>query len=126
VLWGSELAAGGACHIVHAYDLAYVERMQLRGVSDAVVDARIRRAHEDAMTTVHEARRAAANTAGVQVHAVRGEPVTVLLAEIARHAPEVVVLGKRHSQAPSVQAGAIGGVALRIAYQSPVDVLLLS
>ena len=126
VLWGSGLVQGGDCHVVHAYDLPYVERMRLRGVTEAVIDGRMRQAHEEATTTVLEVLGAAEGAARVQGHAVRGEPVATVLAEIMRHAPQLVVIGKRGPRAPPAQHGVMGSVGFRIAYHTPVDVLIIS
>lgn len=45
--------------------------------------------------------------------------------ELERHAPDLLVIGKREPSAPNVQHGAMGGVGFRIAYHAPVDVLVL-
>jgi nucleotide-binding universal stress UspA family protein len=124
--WGSGLVPGGDCHVVHAYELPYVERMRLGGVTEAVIDGRMRQAHEEATTTAQEVLGAAQGAARVQRHAVRGEPVATVLAEIMRHAPQLVVIGKRGPRAPHVQHGVMGGVGFRIAYHAPVDVLIIS
>jgi nucleotide-binding universal stress UspA family protein len=126
VLWGSALVPEGDCHVVHAYDLPYVERMRLRGVSEAVIDGRMRLAHEEATTTAQGVLGAADGAVRVQSHAVRGEPVATVLAEITRHAPQLVVIGKRGPQAPPGQHGVMGGVGFRIAYHAPIDVLIIS
>jgi nucleotide-binding universal stress UspA family protein len=126
VLWGSGLVQGGDCHVVHAYDLPYVERLRLGGVTEAVIEGRMRQAHEEATTTVQAVLGAAEGAARVHRHAVRGEPVAAVLAEITRHAPQLVVIGKRGPRAPQVQQGVMGGVAFRIAYHAPVDVLIIS
>jgi nucleotide-binding universal stress UspA family protein len=126
VLWGSGLVQGGDCHVVHAYELPYVERMRLGGVTEAVIDGRMRHAHEEATTTAQEVLGAAQGAARVQRHAVRGEPVAAVLAEITRHAPQLAVIGKHDPLAPRVQHGMMGCVAFRIAYHAPVDVLIIS
>jgi hypothetical protein len=64
--------------------------------------------------------------ARLDTRAVRGEPVTAMLAEIERVSPQLVVLGKRGPEAPAAKQGAVGGVALRIAYHTAADVLMLS
>jgi nucleotide-binding universal stress UspA family protein len=126
VLWGTGLVPEGDCHVVHAYELPYVERMRLGGVTEAVIDGRMRQAHEVATTTAQEVLGAAQGAARVHRHAARGEPVTTVLAEITRHAPQLVVIGKRGPQAPQVPQGVMGGVGFRIAYHAPVDVLIIS
>jgi nucleotide-binding universal stress UspA family protein len=126
VLWGSGLVQGGDCHVVHAYDLPDVETIRLRGVTEAVIDGRMRQAHEEATMTVQEVLGAAEGAARLQRHTVRGEPVAAVLAQITRHAPQLVVIGKRGPWAPPAQLGVMGGVGFRIAYHAPVDVLIIS
>lgn len=126
VLWGSGLVQGGDCHIVHAYDVPYIERMRLLGTDEAVLERRMRQSEEAAGLMARELAGAAEGQAKLYTRVVRGEPVTAILAEIERIAPHLVVVGKRGPEAPSAQQGAMGGVAFRIAYHAPTDVLLLS
>ncbi len=126
VLWASGLVRDGDCHLVHAYGVPYVERMRLRGISQAVVDARMRQAREAAESTPPDIVGAAEGSARMHVHAVNGEPVATVLAEVTRHAPQLVVVGKRESQASVADYGSMGGVGFRIAYHTPTDVLILS
>ena len=78
------------------------------------------------MTTLEAVRGAADPAARVKLHTARGEPVAAVLAALTPQAAQLIVLGKRHAEAPRAQAGAIGSVALRIVYQAPTDVLVLS
>jgi len=126
VLWASGLVQGGDCHLVHAYGVPYVERMRLRGTAEALVSARLRQAQEAAELIPPEVIGAAEGSARMHVHAVSGEPVAVVLAEINTHAPQLVVVGKRESQSSSADDGIMGGVGFRIAYHTPTDVLVLS
>jgi nucleotide-binding universal stress UspA family protein len=86
----------------------------------------MRQAYEEAITSVHEALCAAEGVVRLHRHAVRGEPVAMMLAEITLHAPQLVVIGKRDPHAPHVQRGMMDGVGFRIAYHAPVDVLIIS
>jgi nucleotide-binding universal stress UspA family protein len=86
----------------------------------------MRQAYEEAITSVQEALCAAEGAVRVHRRAVRGEPVATMLAEITLHAPQLVVIGKRSSQAPHVQQSMMNGVGFRIAYHAPVDVLIIS
>ncbi len=126
VLWASGLVQDGDCHVVHAYGVPYVERMRLRGIAEAVVDARMRQAREAAELTPPDVIGAAEGSARMHVHAVNGEPVAAVLAEVASHTPQLVVVGKRESQSSSAGDGIMGGVGFRIAYHTPTDVLILS
>jgi nucleotide-binding universal stress UspA family protein len=128
ILWGTGLVQGGDCHVLHAYDMPYVEHLQPCAVSRAVIEGQrqMRQAYEEAITSVQEALCAAEGAVRVHRHAVRGEPVATMLAEITLHAPQLVVIGKRSSQAPHVQQSMMNGVGFRIAYHAPVDVLIIS
>lgn len=126
VLWGSGLVQGGDCHVVHAYDVPYVERMRLSHVTEAVLDARMRQVHDAAQTTVKEVLAAAEGPARLHAHTVRGEPVAAVLVEITRHAPQLVILGKSQSQVPRVLHGLMGAVGFRITFQAPADMLVIS
>lgn len=126
VSWGSGLVHQGDCHIVHAYDVPYIERMRLLGIDEAVLEQRMRQAEEAAGLMARELAGAAEGQATLYPRAVRGEPVTAVLTEIERVSPDLVVIGKRGPQAPAGQNGVIGGAGLRIAYHAPADVLVLS
>lgn len=126
VLWGSGLVAKGECHIVHACDVPYIERMRLLGIDEATLERRMRQSEEAASLMTGELVGAAEGQAKLYTRTVRGEPVTAMLAEIERVSPQLVVLGKRGPEAPAAKQEAIGGVALRIAYHTPADVLMLS
>lgn len=126
VLWGSGLVADGECHLVHAFDVPYLERMRLQGIDEAVIERRMRQAEEAANMTLRDALGAAEGRARLSSEAVPGEPVSALLAKIERLAPHVVVVGKSEPQAPQAQCGPMGGVGFRIAYHATTDVLVLS
>jgi nucleotide-binding universal stress UspA family protein len=86
----------------------------------------MRRAYEEAITSVQEALCAAEGAVRVHSYAVRGEPVAMMLAEITLHAPQLVVIGKRDPRAPHVHQRMMDRVGFRIAYHAPVDVLIVS
>jgi nucleotide-binding universal stress UspA family protein len=125
-LWASGLVQGGDCHLVHAYDVPFVERMRVRGISEAVIEARVKPAREEAQIIAHTISGAAEGSARMQIDVERGEPVATVLAAIARYAPQLVVIGKRDVQTPELHATVMGSVAFRIAYHAPADVLVLS
>ena len=128
VLWGSGLVQGGDCRVLHAYDLPYYfEPGRQRGETGAVIEGQrhIRQAYEEAMVGVQETLGAAEGTARVHRQVVRGEPVAMVLTEIALHAPQLVVIGKPDPRMPHVEQSMMGGVGFRIATQAPVDVLII-
>ena len=54
ILWGSGLVDDGDCHVVHAYDVPYVERMRLQEMDEAVIERRMRQSEEAASVTLRE------------------------------------------------------------------------
>jgi nucleotide-binding universal stress UspA family protein len=125
-LWPSGMVQDGHCHLVHAYDVPFVERMRDRGINQAVMDARVKPNREEAQTIAQTVSGAAEGSARMQIHVERGEPVATILAAIARYAPQLVVIGRRDVQTSKVPAPPVGSVAFRIAYHAPADVLVLS
>ena len=125
VLWGSGLVADGDCHLVHAFDVPYLERMHLQDIDESIVERRMREAEEAANRMVREALGAAEGTARLHSEAIRGEPVSAILDRIGRLMPHLVIVGKREPGPAHVQSGPMGGVGFRIAYHAPTDVLVL-
>jgi nucleotide-binding universal stress UspA family protein len=127
VLWGTGLVQGGDCHVLHAYDLPYVERLRPRGGARAVIEGQrqMREAYEEAITSVEEALYATEGAVRLHKHAVRGKAVAMILAEITLHAPQLVVIGKRDPQSRQVRQSRMDSVGFRIAYHAPVDVLIV-
>ena len=127
VLWGTALVQGGDCHVLHAYDLPYVERLRPGGAVRAVIEGQrqMRQAYEEAITSVEEALSATEGAVRLHRHAVRGKPVEMILAEITLQAPQLVVIGNRDPQSPHVRQSMMDSVGFRIAYHAPVDVLIV-
>jgi hypothetical protein len=50
----------------------------------------------------------------------------MVLTQITLRAPQFVVIGKPGPRVPHVEHDMLGGVGYRIAYQAPVDVLIIS
>jgi nucleotide-binding universal stress UspA family protein len=127
VLWARSLLGEGDCHIVHAFDVPYVERMRKRGISETAIQScseEVRKAAEGFIKNVLDAG-AGSSRQRLHAHLVCGEPVGALLAEIDRRQPDLVVVGK-HEHAPREHhIDSFGSVALRIAYHAPGDVLVV-
>ena len=127
VFWGSGLVQGGDCHVLHAYDLPYIERSRPGGAVQAVIEGQrqMRQAYEAAITSVEEALCTSQGAVRLHRHAVRGKPAEMIFAEITLHAPQLVVIGKSDPQPPHVRQRMIESVGFRIAYHAPVDVLIV-
>ena len=121
------LGQGGECHVVHAFDAPYVERLRAQGVVEAVIEActeEARRAAQNSVAAVLEAP-AATPERRLHTHLVCGEPISAILAEIDRCRPEFVVVGKHKSTPRESPTRFVGTVALRLAYHAPSDVLVV-
>lgn len=125
VHWANVITAGGDCHIVRTYEVPYLERLKLSGVSPEAIAT----CYEDAEV----AARYAANppwsdeesAAKMHMHLVRGTPVPSVLSEVDRHAAQVVVIG-RHEQMPlTSEHPLMGCIGMQIAYHCPADVLMV-
>jgi nucleotide-binding universal stress UspA family protein len=127
VLWGTALVQGGDCHVLHAYDLPYIERLRPGGAVRGVIEGQrqMRQAYEEAIASVEEALCATQGVVRLHRHALRGQPVAMVLAEITVHAPQLVVIGKRDPLSPHPQQSMMDDVGYRIADQVPVDVLIV-
>ena len=125
VLWGSALIPGGDCHIVHAYDAPYSERLRLCGTGDDAVEACALAAEAVARQSLDNLLAAAAPDSHVHLHLVHGNPLGVLVTEIARHGPQLVAIGRQESERGQSPRESLGTMALRLAYHTPVDVLVV-
>lgn len=124
--WGTALLGDGDCHVVHAFDAPYVERMRAHGISDAIVRSCIEEARKGARNFVDEVLNGRPETMKrLHAHVVCGEPISALLAEIDRCQPQLVVVGQ-HRRAPrETSTRFVGTIALRLAYHAPSDVLVV-
>jgi nucleotide-binding universal stress UspA family protein len=125
VFWGSALVPGGQCHILHAYDAPYMERMRLCGVNEASVASCLLATEKAAQSSTDQMLSAAAPGARVTARVVHGNPLGALVTEIALYGPQLVVLGKHEPGYELSAPGPVGALALRMAYHTPVDVLVV-
>jgi nucleotide-binding universal stress UspA family protein len=124
--WADTVLEEGVCHLVHAFDVPYIERMRAHGVPEAILSevvAEARRAAQAAVDRIFSD--ATATNRALHVHLVRGDPSTSLLAEIERCEPQVVVVGRRQWLPLEHATTFVGTVALRVAYHAPTDVLVV-
>jgi nucleotide-binding universal stress UspA family protein len=125
VHWANVLAAGGDCHVVRAYEVAYLERLKLCGVSAQAMSACSQDAELAARYAASPPWLKEEGGAQMHMHLVRGRPVTSVLSEIDRLAPQFVAVG-RHEEAPlAAEHPLMGCVGMQIAYHCPVDVLIV-
>ena len=123
VLWASTLVGNGHCHLMHAYEAPYFERVRAC-IDDTSAHACELAAENVARRIVEELATAAAHTAQVHAHAVMGKPLPALITEIATYQPTLVVLG-RQEVGPGVAREPFGTEGFRMAYHCPVDTLVV-
>jgi nucleotide-binding universal stress UspA family protein len=112
------------CHIVRAYEVPYLERLRLSGTSAAAIakcntDMAARYAADPPWSKEH------GSGPQMHMHLVRGSPETMVLSEVARLTPQLVVIGRHAERALDSAHPLMGCVGVRIAYHCPVDVLIV-
>jgi nucleotide-binding universal stress UspA family protein len=124
VLWASSLVGAGDCHVMHAYEVPYIERTRASGVSDASINECVVATESAAQGILGDVITACSSEAHIHPHVVRGNPLGCLVTEIARYQPTLVVLGRREANsAESFEP--FGTEGLRMAYHCPVDTLVV-
>jgi nucleotide-binding universal stress UspA family protein len=126
VRWAKTVLGEGDCHIVHAYEAPFAERMRTHGVSEAVVSECSDSVRADAKRFIDQMIDLHGRPGQrLYAHLVCGEPVTAVLAEMSRCAPEITVVGKHGHPAREHHLRSLGSVAMRIAYHATGDVLIV-
>ncbi len=123
--WGTSLVPGGDCHIVHAYETPYLERILACGLGEAEANAFAQTTEIEARRTLEQLVTTLAPHSRIHLHLRRGNALGVLVTEIARYAPQVVVVGRHEGPKSSMPNASWGDTGLRIAYHTPVDVLVI-
>jgi universal stress protein E len=124
-LWGTSLVPGGGCHIVHAYEAPYIERIHSCGIGAGEADTCVEAAQAVARKSLDELLRAVALESRVHLHLAHGNPLGVLVTEIARYAPQLVIIGRHETPSGHGSHESFGDMGLRMAYHTPVDVLVV-
>ncbi|MBS0421212.1 MAG: universal stress protein [Proteobacteria bacterium] len=125
VHWATAIVSSGDCHIVRTYEVPYLERLKLSGVSPEAIATCYADAEMAAKYAANPPWSGDETAATIHMHLVRGTPLPTVLAEVARHAAQVVVIG-RHEQTPlAPDHPLMGCIGTQIAYHCPVDVLMI-
>jgi nucleotide-binding universal stress UspA family protein len=125
VFWGTALVEGGDCHVVHAYEAPYIERMRLCGIDKAEVENCVRITETAAREGIDQLLAAVPGRARVHTHLIHGDPLGVLVTEIARYGPQLVVIGSQEVERDHSPREPFGAFGLRMAYHTPVDTLVV-
>jgi nucleotide-binding universal stress UspA family protein len=126
IRWVHTLVSDGECHIVHAFDVPYAQRLRAHGMDEAGMHECQANARKCACAVLDELI-GATGTTDVRMHAhlIRGEAVGAVLGEIANRKPDVVILGRHQHPRRELNVATLGSVALRVAYHAPGDVLIV-
>ena len=123
--WSAILAPSAVCHLIHAYDVPYMERLRLCGIESTEIASCIEASKAHAETMIQTAISAADPAADIRVHLVRGEPLAAILTKIVEIGVQLLVVGKRDHQPGDSAHSLFGSIGVRLAYHAPVDVLLV-
>ncbi len=126
VLWSTGLVPDGHCHILHAYDAPYSERMKLCGASYAAIDACVLAAEAEVRDSLDKLAAAASPNSSVHLHLEYGNPLGALVSASARYYPQLVVVGRHEGKRAQPPNESYGCTGLRMAYHTPVDVLVIA
>lgn len=125
VHWADILTAGGDCHVVRAYEVPYLERLKLSGVSPGAISSCYEDAEMAARYAANPPWSAEEPSSSIHMHLVRGAPLPSVLSEVTRNEAQIVVVG-RHEQTPlSPDHPLMGCTGTQIAYHCPVDALIV-
>jgi nucleotide-binding universal stress UspA family protein len=125
VHWARSLAKGGDCHVVRTYEVPYLERLRLVGVSAGAIAACSHDAELAARFAADPPWSEEGGGARIHMHLVRGMPVATVLTEVTRYSPQFVAVGRHEGTALEPEHPLMGCVGMRLAYHCPVDVLIV-
>jgi nucleotide-binding universal stress UspA family protein len=115
------LVSGADCFVVHAFDVPFAKRLESLNLSSDTIDVYASEHQVAQRQAVGECLAAAGLDTCCEVRVLRGDPRTVLMAEIDRLEPDLVILGKHASGAGGCER--IGSTLLRLAYGAGCDLL---
>ncbi len=125
VFWGTALVQAGECHIFHAYEAPYVERLRLCGTDAATIESALLARQKAAQHNTEGLLASAVAGARVHIHVVHGEPLGSLVTQTALFGPQLVVVGRHEGTPLHFSPEQLGALSLRMAYHTPVDVLIV-
>lgn len=125
VEWGIRLAPTAVCHLVHAYEVPYLERLRQCGLDEDSLRACASTCRQAAEVRVDAVLRRVDGSARIHKHLVPGEPLSVVLTEIVCDRVQLLVVGKHVHQVTEPEHALVGSVGLRLVYHAPTDVLVV-
>jgi universal stress protein E len=122
--WAQRCAAGGALHVLHAFEVPWSARLEAYGLARGAVDSYAafednrRRQEIAALTEMTE------GVSGPAILLEHGEPAKQIFEQILRTGATLVVLGKHNLRARASSA-LHGSVCQNVAFHSSTDVLVV-
>ncbi len=123
--WKSTVAPSSICHLVRAYDVPYIERLRLCGVTDAALEQCAQDTRQSAQRETTLALQSNDEAAQIKIHLVSGDPLKAVLTEIVRDRVQLLMVGKQARSAEEAAHRLLGSVAVRLAYHAGTDVLMV-
>jgi universal stress protein E len=121
--WSTVMIADGDCHLFHAHESAYLQRLRLCNTPDAVLEACEETTGATARAAFDALLKSLPAHDRLHLHLHQGKPLDKLVAVIDQHDPQLLVVGKCDGGPNGEDQG--GTVGLRMAYHTPVDTLVV-
>ena len=126
IQWTNRMAPADLIHIVSAHSVPYERRLLEWGASQATLDVYSRRELEERTTRLSRLlQEVGLPAARARLHVERGEPLPTILRTAERWQADLIIVGRRTGPDPLVAGGPIGSVARAVAFQAPVDVMIV-
>lgn len=125
VHWANSMIGDGDCHIVRSYEVPYLERLKLSGLSAEAIATCAADAEMAARYSANPPWAGEETAAHMHMHLVRGAPLPSVLSEVARHAAQLIVIGRHEERPRTPEHPLTGCIGTQIAHHCPVDVLLV-
>lgn len=123
--WARTLSPDDLIHLVSVYAVPYERRLVEWGASQSTIDVYATRERDERMRKLGELLTELGLPAAVaRLHIERGEPLRTILSTVARLQADLTIVGRR-AQADSLSAGRFGSVAGHIAFEAPIDVMIV-
>ena len=125
IAWARTLSPADLIHLVSAYGVPYEERLMEWGASQSTIDVYATRERDERTRQLSDLLSDLGLPAAVvRLHIKRGEPLRTILSTVAQLPADLVVVGRR-AQVDSLSGGRFGSVAGHIAFQAPIDVMVV-
>jgi nucleotide-binding universal stress UspA family protein len=123
--WARTLSPEDLIHLVSAYVVPYEGRLAEWGASQSTIDVYATRERDERTRKLGELLGELGLPAAIaRLHIERGEPLRTILSTVAQLQADLIVVGRR-DQVDPLSAGRFGSVAGHIAFEAPIDVMIV-